>query len=219
MSARSPLTGRFVERTDLDMPEIRRLYEAGEVSIRAIGRRFGTSDTLIRSWAERESWSRPPHLPEPPALAPARRKVGADPVRDGLGREIAGTLALLKALRAGLRRIVAGKAEPGDAQLLPRSGSVIDAFGVLAAAQARLILLHHKATEKDAGQPDPEALTRRLEEVRYAMKQVSGGAWADEFHRRLDEAYYSQLDAEVAKALPARIAEGERSKPARPETS
>ena len=144
MRARSPVTGRFAERADLDLPEIRRLYEAGEISIRAIARRFDTSDGVIRKFAEREVWSRPAHLRPPPRVAPARRNESADPGLGGLCGEIVSTLNLLKAMRAGLRRIVAGKAQPGDATLLPKSGSVIDALGVLAAAQARLVLLHHR---------------------------------------------------------------------------
>ena len=209
MRARSPVTGRFAERADLDRPEIRRRYESGEISIRAIARRFDTSDGVIRKFAERELWSRPAHLRPQPKVAAARRSESADPGLDGLCGDIVSTFNLVKAMRAGLRRIVAGKAQPGDAQLLRKSGSVIDALGVLVAAQTRLILLHHKTAELRAAEPeDPTLEMVRREAMLYEMAQVTGGDWTQGFHRRLDELYYRHLDEKVAKELPARIRRG-----------
>jgi hypothetical protein len=54
----------------IDWEAVRVAYEAGEISVREIGRRHGVSDTAIAKKAKAEGWHRGLRTPEAPAANP-----------------------------------------------------------------------------------------------------------------------------------------------------
>jgi transposase-like protein len=160
---------------------MRQMYESGQFSNSEIARRVGVTEKTVRRRAEEEGWSRPPGVSFGTYRGPVKAARPEDDAAERQRQDIMALLALLRQMSAGLGRILAGKAKPEDAQLLPKSGSVIDAFGTLAAAQARLIALYRETAATGGDTRDPMEFAARLRQAQREMAALSSGGHLSDF--------------------------------------
>jgi hypothetical protein len=151
-------------------------YKDGVISRLEISLRHGPARSTIQARARKDGWVYGSKTTAAAAVTPAVAlpENTAPPPPDS----VADLPQLYQKLRAGLERIIDGKAFEHDAKLLSKAGGTIDAFSALAGAQAKLIQLERLASDQEAESDragSVQELARKLRAAQRAMEALTRG--------------------------------------------
>jgi hypothetical protein len=153
-------------------------YKDGVLDVPEISQRRGPAVRTIKTRARKAGWvyggktgGCAAAAVTPAVALPANT---APPAPD----RVADLPLLYQKLRAGLERIIDGKAFDHDAKLLGKTGGTIDAFSALAGAQAKLIQLERLTSDQEAETDragSVQELARKLRAAQRAMEALTRG--------------------------------------------